>query len=483
MTEDPETDSRTTTTEDPETDSRTTTTEEPTTDSRTTTTEDSETEKVRAWLEENLGGPVTRIARQARWRPVWFADLERDGTQLELCVRGDRTDMPLIFPLDHEMRLQALLDDHGIPVARVHGWIDDPMAYVMDRVPGENHFEQTSDAERDAVVDDYLHVLARMHALDVEPFAAAGIMRADRPEESGLLGMGRYEAVFRRVKKHPDPFIEFCLGWLRRNPPFSRGRESVIVWDSGQFHHRNGRVLAVLDVEIGHIGDPMMDLAAWRMRDTVLGFGNFAQLYDRYSELSGEPVDLDAIQRHHFMFTLTNQLPLGAALREPAPDSDLMTNLQWCCETNLFATEALAEILDVEPPTVETPAPRESRAEVVLAHLVRNLRTVRVEDEYLRYRLRTMFRMARHAARIDEIGDTVSETDLDDLHELLGHRPESWLEGEAELERFVLANAADHHYDEALVKLFHKRNLRAQMLLGPAGSAMAHHARIQTFRD
>ena len=41
-----------------------------------------------------------RIARQARWRPVWFADLEREDERLELCVRGDRTDMRLIFPLD-----------------------------------------------------------------------------------------------------------------------------------------------------------------------------------------------------------------------------------------------------------------------------------------------------------------------------------------------------------------------------------------------
>lgn len=444
---------------------------------------DAATERVVAWLEDNLGGTVTDIDRQARWRPVWFADLERNGERLELCVRGDRTDMPLVFPLDHEMRLQALLDDHGIPVAHVYGWIDDPAAYVMDRVPGENHFENCTDAERDAVVDDYLHILARMHALDIGPFVDGGIMRAERPEESGLLGLRRYEQLYRSVKTLPDPFLEFSLGWLRRNPPFSRGRESVIVWDTGQFHHQDGRVLAVLDVEIGHIGDPMMDLAAWRQRDTVLGFGNFAKLYDRYGELAGEPVDLDAIQRHHFMFTLSNQLPFSAALRQPAPDSDLMTNLQWCYETNLFATEALAEILGVELPEVEMPEPRESRAEVVLNHLVRNLRTVQIEDEYLRYKLRTMFRMARHAARIDEIGDAVSGADLDDLHELLGHRPESWLAGEAQLEQFVLANADTDRYDEALVTLFHKRNLRAQMLLGPAGSAMARHLRIQTFSD
>ena len=48
---------------------------------------------------------------------------------------------------------------------------------------------------------------------------------------------------------------------------------------------------------------------------------------------------------------------------------------------------------------------------------------------------------------------------------------------------FVLANADTARYDHVLCALFHKRNLRAQMLLGPAGSAMAHHARIQMFRD
>jgi hypothetical protein len=308
-------------------------------------------------------------------------------------------------------------------------------------------------------------------------------MRAAIPEQSGTFGMSRYERVFRSVKRRPDPFVEFSLAWLRRNRPVSHGRESAIVWDSGQFHHHDGRVAAVLDLEIGHIGDPMMDLAAWRMRDTVIGFGRFADLYARYEQLSGTEVDLAAVQRHHFAFALTNQLAFSAALRHPPTESDLMTNLQWCCETNLFATEALAEILGIELPTVDMPAPGESRGGVALAHLVANLRTVDVDDEYLRYKLRTMFRLARHAARADEIGDAVSADDLDDLHELFGHRPVSWLEGEAELERFVLEHDDTSSYDERLTALFHRRHLRAQMLLGPAGSAMARHARIQSFAD
>ena len=444
---------------------------------------DAGTERIREWLQTNIGGEVRSLERQARWRPVWFADVERDGEVLELCIRGDRTDMPLIFPLDHEMRLQALMHDHGIPTAKVYGWIDDPMAYVMDRVGGQPDFAKSTDEERRSAVDDYLQILARLHALDIAPFVDGGIMRAARPEESGTFGMSRYERVYRSVKVHPDPFLEFSLGWLRRNPPDSKCRESAIVWDSGQFHHRDGRILAVLDVEIGHIGDPMMDLAGWRMRDTIMGYGNFAELYDRYSEITGEPVDLDAIQRHHFAFTLSNQMPFGAALRDPAPESDLMTNLQWCCETNLFATEALSEILDVELPTVETPAPRRSRATPAHLQLVRGLGSVSTDDEFMRYKLRTMFRLARHAQRVDEIGDAVSDADLDDLHQLLGHRPDSWFDGEEELERFVLADADTGRHDEALVQLFHKRNLRAQMLLGPEGSAMARHLPIQMFRD
>jgi aminoglycoside phosphotransferase (APT) family kinase protein len=442
--------------------------------------QDESSARVRAWLEVNLG-PVAHIARQGRWRPVWFADVERGSERLALCVRGDRVDMPLVFPLAHEMRLQSLLHERGIPVAKVYGSIEQPLAYVMDRVPGRNDFAGVSEAERRAVVDDYLRVLARVHALDPRPFAEAGILRGASPAESGTVGMSRYERIYRATKNAPEPFMEFCLGWLRRNPPSSQGREAVIVWDSGQFHHLNGKIAAVLDLELGHIGDPMMDLAAWRMRDTVIGFGDFKQLYARYAELSGRPVDLPALMRHHFAFTLTNQLVFGAALRKPPPESDLMTNLQWCCETNLFATEALAEILQVELPTVEVPASRDSRGAVANAQLVRSLAALSTEDEFTQYKLRTLFRLARHAARVDEIGEETARADQGDLHALLGRRLASWREGEAELERFVLADAATGRHDVALVQLFHKRNLRAQMLLGPAGSAMARHLPIQKF--
>ncbi len=421
------------------------------------------------------------IRRQPRWRPVWFADLDRDGERMELCVRGDRTDMQLIFPLTHEMRFQELLHERGIPTAAVHGWIDDPPAYVMDRVPGRADFVDVPHAERAAVVDHYLEVLAAIHALDPAPFVAAGTVAAVDPADSGTIGMARYEAVYRAQKVVPDPFIEFALGWLRRNPPESHGRAAPIVWDSGQFHHDGGRVVAVLDLELGHIGDPMMDLAAWRMRDTVLGYGDFHALYARYEALSGAPVDLTAVRRHHVAFTLTNQLVFGAAVVDPPPGSDLMTNLQWCAETNLFATEALAEELDADLPGIDPLDVADSPHAPAHRALVEVLGSVTTDDEYLRYRLRTAFRTARHLQRVDEVGAGALAADLDDLRGILGHRPSGWRDAEAELEAFVLADAGDGRHDRALVELFHRRHLRRQALLGPPGSAMTRHLPIQRF--
>jgi hypothetical protein len=276
--------------------------------------------------------------------------------------------------------------------------------------------------------------------------------------------------------------MEFALGWLGRHPPRSRGRERPVVWDSGQFHHQDGHLVAILDLELGHLGDPMMDLAGWRMRDSILPYGDFAKLYDRYAELVGEPVDLDAVQLHHIVFTLTNSLIFSDRVRHPDPETDLMTYVQWCNETNLYTTEALAEYLDLELPTVDEPDARTDQATNSYRHLVRSLRSLQTDDEYLRYEIRKAFRLAGHLERYDQVGAALERGDLDDLEAVIGYRPDDWLAGEEELERFVLADADTGRHDVELIGLLHKRNLRAQMLNGAPGSAMNRHNPIQSFR-
>ncbi|MDT7549759.1 MAG: hypothetical protein QOE84_2153, partial [Actinomycetota bacterium] len=145
------------------------------------------------------------------------------------------------------------------------------------------------------------------------------------------------------------------------------------------------------------------------------------------------------------------------------------------------ATEALAEVLGVELPVVEVPEPRSTRRDKAFEHLVGTLRWLRTDDYLLQHDLRLAFRMARHLQRTNDIGDAVVDADLEDLAELLGNRPTTWEEGDQLLERFVLADAAVGRHDETLVRLFHRRNLRVHMQLGPAGSSMVRHLPTQSF--
>ncbi|NDJ87879.1 phosphotransferase family protein [Mycolicibacter kumamotonensis] len=440
----------------------------------------SDEETITGWISRKMGARVTSITRQARWRSAWLVDAERDGLVLPLIVRGERgAGIPMQFPLHHEMSLQRTMEEQGIRVPRVHGWIDELPAYVMDRVDGRPGFEDLTIEQRDALMRDYMAELAKLHRLPLQPFLEAGIQRAPTPAEAGSYGIGRFEAVWRAGKNAPNPLLEFVLGWLKRNPVQTNGRESAIVWDSGQLHQRDGHLVALLDVEAGHIGDPMMDLAAPRMRDTVLHFGDFEALYQEYERAGGFPVDMDAIQLHHIAFTLTNELAFRNSLNAPEPDSDYMTNLHWCSETNLHAIEALGERLGIDLEAPEIPAAAATRAATAHDQLIHMLRGVSSDDEYIRYRLRVAFRLARYVKREDEIGAELTNADLDDLAPLLDYRPDTWQEGDAALEQFVLADHGQH--DEQLCQLFYRRQIRHKSALGPPGSAMVVHHTCQPF--
>ncbi len=440
-------------------------------------------ESVGRSLKAGLGIEVKTIRRQARWRPCWFVEGERDGAPLNVVVRAERVDT-CVQPLTQEVKFHQLLQDHGILVPKIHGWLEDLGAVVLEMVPGRADLVDATEAERKTVVDEYLAELAKLHALPIAPFVEAGMLRAKSPEESGGLMHFELERLWRTRKVHPNPHLEFCLGWLHRNPPLSKGREAPILWDSGQFHHHNGHLTAVLDLEFGHIGDPMADLTVWRMRDTLINFGDFKEIYARYEAMTGQEVDVEACKRHHLAAALSNDMIFGPAFLDPVPETDQMNNMQWTSETNLHATEALAEYMGLDLPTVEVPGPKDTRTANTYDHLIESLKRMRsADDDFLNHDIRLAFRTVRHLARASEIGDAVVEADLDDIHRVTGKRPADWREGDAWLEQFVLADKDVGKYDEQLVWLFHRRNLRNHMQMGPLGSKMVEHFTCQRFDD
>lgn len=450
------------------------------------------TEHAAAIVEGFYGGTVTRIERQNRWRPTWFLEVDRDGATIPLVLRGDRTDSEA-FPLRHEYTFHRLLEEREVRVPHLHGYIETPGcvdAILMEFVPGVAHFAGVADRDRDVIVDEYVQQLAYLHQQDTAPFIEAGIVHPGPGEDSGMAGHRQMERRYRERKQHVDPFAEFCLGWHHRHLPRGNGRLAPCVWDSGQFHHVDGHLVAVIDLEFGHVGDPMGDITIWRMRDTLIPFGDMGRIYARYEELTGAPVDLEAIKRHHFAACMGNQLQFGAAVAHPNPDTDLMTYMQWNSETNLMATDFLGEYLGLDLPCtdgdddidVEIPDVRPARHDATLTQLVRSLGSIKVDDDEVQHAVRLAFRMARHLQRRSEIGDALDNADIDDVHRLLGGtRADDWLDAERALERYVMADADIGCHDDELTILFHRRHLRTHMALGPAGSSMTRHFECQRF--
>ncbi|WP_255355929.1 phosphotransferase, partial [Frankia sp. CpI1-P] len=184
-------------------------------------------------------------------------------------VRGHRGgNFREMITLGQEADINRVLHRHGVPVPRVHGMIEDPPAIVMDRLPGRVNLATASDdGERDAVLDQYVDAMCRMHAIDVGEFGALGL---PVPADNRAAALNMYatgERNYRRAKTAPSPMIEFMWRWLCRNVPAGRTQRALIQADAAQFLFDQGRMTGLIDFEAAYIGDPIAEFAAMRSRD------------------------------------------------------------------------------------------------------------------------------------------------------------------------------------------------------------------------
>lgn len=426
------------------------------------------------WIERQLGGRIVRAERQPRWRPAWFLDLERDGETLPLYFRGDRGETDHgAYSLEHEMSVIQVLEQHRIPVPHVHGFCPDPRGIVMERCPGRANLETARDeAERDAVLADYMEVLARMHAIDPAEFERVGLERPDSPQSIGLGDLDVWERGYRRHKQRPEPLIEFVLAWVRRNVPHDRERVSFLCADAGQFLFDEGRVTAVLDLELACLGDPAADLAGIRCRDLSEPLGDLRRAIRHYERITGAPMDHSVIDFHTVRFAIVTPLAVAHLVASPPASLDFVQYLAWYlvysrAPIDVIAREMRLELSPVEVPGAETTpySPGHEALRGMLAGHARASAEASPDDEFAAYRFDAVQRVAEYLRRADRMGAALEADDLDDVAELLGHRPASRALADAELEELV--EDEDPDLEGPLVAYFHRRMLRDETLIDP----------------
>lgn len=178
--------------------------------------------------------------------------------------------------------------------------------FVMEWISGETlggkitRGAEFADARR-TLARQCGEILARLHSVDVKAAGLGDVLESFTPEHV----VRKTHAAYLELGS-PQPMIDFTAMWLLKNLPRAHAMKLV----HGDF--RNGNMIvdpamglvAVLDWELAHVGDPMRDLGwlitrSWRFgvpEREVGGFGDVADLVAGYESVSGEMVDRDAIR-------------------------------------------------------------------------------------------------------------------------------------------------------------------------------------------
>lgn len=152
------------------------------------------------------------------------------------------------------------------------------------------------DRVRPQLAEQCGEILARIHAIDLDATGLRTRLVHTPPETYVRQTWQRYQAL-----GTPQPMIDFSARWLLDHLPAVQ-EERLVHNDfrNGNFMVAPDRgVVAVLDWEVAHIGDPMRDLGwictnSWRFGRSDLpvgGFGSYADLFRGYEKVSGRPVD------------------------------------------------------------------------------------------------------------------------------------------------------------------------------------------------
>lgn len=422
-------------------------------------------EAVHNWLDSHIG-PVRTFERQPRWRPAWFADVERDGAIVPLYVRGDREGMEFSLSTYREADVLEVLERLGIPVPHVYGRIEATPAIVMDRLPGATNLSNSRTArERNLVIDEYMEILARIHRLDPSEFVNIGLKMPTNPQRHALSSFEQAVSRYRASKQRPEPFLEFGIGWVRRHVPAHRFDPRFVLGDPGQFMFADGRVIGLLDVELAYLGDTAHDLAALRLRDISEPFGGLERAFRRYEEVSGVQLDLPVVEFHTAQFSLTTPLSLVMVLHNAFPMSDLLQYVEWFQQCSLNAVEAMAAVEGVALDDYRLPQVADVRQSGLVDALAPIIEQLPAETEIERFRRHQTVQTARYVADLCRHGPAIESESLDDTERLLGARCADWRAGDEALEAFVLHAPANE--DAELIRLFHRRIMRQMRLLEP----------------
>jgi aminoglycoside phosphotransferase (APT) family kinase protein len=451
-----------------------------------------------AWIEEVGGGRVVladRMPGGAR-KEAWFIDLDVAGSDVSVTscfLRYDRSDPAVTkdpWTLHREATVYLALQDGPVPVPRVLGVHPVHQAMLSERVQGGNWFSRITDpAEQEATARDFMTKLAALHGLDASALDLPAFPPVTTVAEAVLAELDEWDGVLAARGGTPDPALVFSLRWLRDHIPPYDGPPVLVQGDTGpgNFMYAGGRVTAVVDWELAHLGDPMDDIAWLSLRATQEPFADFPTRLREYEVLSGNVVDEGRVRYYQVMAETKLQVMSHRGPRDGDGDSageggeghdgggnDVGNGFIYQVLHRRLWLEALAAANGLELDPVEGPQAREPRDsdwmyDAVLTQL-RHVIVPRTTDQLAQARGKGVARIIKYLARVDTYGPYYEVCERQDLATLLGRRPDSVASGRTDAATAVAAGTVS---EEDYIHTLWRRIARETELARPSMGVLA----------
>ena len=315
---------------------------------------------LQAWIEDCAGGRVTRAERHAggSHRLAWQIDVSSAGNVPRALFLT--LDAPGAGGEDGNARdaeVLAALADTPVPVPTLVGRDGPGGALLMERVPGRSDAPQGNELE--PVMNDLMQHMASLHRLDPEKLSLPSLPTPADAAGAALDQLEPLEAAYRDTPAAQHPLIDFGLSWLRRHVPRTQVRVALVHGDigPGNMLYEAGRVRALIDWEIAHLGDPMEDLAALCVRDMATPIGEFAARLRHYDATGGAAVDTGRVRYYRALVLVRNSLLIRLTLANTAQSQVPAQLRAFALLLRRAATQALCEAQGIPFPARPRSAP------------------------------------------------------------------------------------------------------------------------------
>jgi hypothetical protein len=193
----------------------------------------------------------------------------------------------------------------------------------MDVVPGTS---RPAPEETEATAPEYLSFVARVHAADpasfpIEQFATMGDALRDE--------LGWWTTYADESGATREPLVRLAARILATTLPASDERPSLVHGDAGagNFIVEHGRVTALLDWELAHVGDPHEDMAWLWMRGAHTSFGDPVQRLAEYEAAAGWSIDFGRLRWHLALVMWKSCVGMYADLQRPPTAGALVQSM------------------------------------------------------------------------------------------------------------------------------------------------------------